>query len=71
MISRPRLNLLAKRIHALGPRPLYELFVELDSGADFSERVERYAELAPLAPFIAALDGDRLPALRAIPGGRR
>ena len=70
-IPRARLNLLAARIHSLGPRPLAELLDELQNGAAFANRVERYAGLAPLAHFIAALNGDHLPIPRAIRGGRR
>jgi hypothetical protein len=65
-----RLRRLAAALHSLGPRPLYEYLVELADGADAWERLERYAELSPLASFIAANDGDRLPPLRIV-GGRR
>lgn len=61
-----RLRYLARRIHQLGPRPLYHLLDELQNGAPLHERLERYASLAPLAPFIAALGGADLPALRSI-----
>jgi len=64
-----RLRHLARRIHHLGERPLYELFVELDAGANLAESLERYAALP--ADFIAACRGDKLPAPRAIDGGRR
>ena len=69
-----RLRYLARRIHQLGPRPLYHLLDELQNGAPLHERLERYASLAPLAPFIAALGGADLPALRsekAAPSRRR
>jgi hypothetical protein len=59
-----RLRRLAGRLHALGERPLYELLVELDNGAQLWPRLERYAALNP--EFIHALDGDRLPQLRAV-----
>ena len=68
-VERDRLNYLAKRIHQLGERPLFELLVELSSGAPLRERLECYAALP--ADFIAALDGDRLPPLRSIRGGRK
>jgi len=42
-----RLRLLAARLHALGPRPLFELLRELDAGADLGSRLERYARLDP------------------------
>jgi hypothetical protein len=51
---------LARQIHALGERPLFELFRELKRGADLHDTLERYARLSPLAEFIAALGGDRL-----------
>jgi hypothetical protein len=62
-----RLRRLAAEIHALGPRPLFELLQELNTGAELASTLERYARLAPLAGFIAVNDGDRLaPALRAV-----
>jgi hypothetical protein len=60
-IPKSRVHLLAARIHDLGPRPLAELFIELLVGADPHDTLERYARLSPLAGFIAALGGDRLP----------
>lgn len=57
----PRLRHLAGEIHGLGDRALYELFRELNDGADFGDTLERYGALAPLRGFIAQLDGDRLP----------
>jgi hypothetical protein len=65
-----RLRRLAAVLHSLGPRPLYEFLLEVAGGADPWERLERYAKLAPLAGFIAANDGDRLPPPRIV-GGRR
>jgi hypothetical protein len=66
-----RLRLLAERIHGLGPAPLYHLLAELAGGAEVWPRLEAYARLAPLAGFIAALDGDRLPRPRLVQGGRQ
>jgi hypothetical protein len=66
-----RLRYLAGRIHALGPRPLYELFRELDRGAPLSPALERYADLSAYRDFIRALDGDRLSQPRVLEGGRR
>lgn len=40
-----RLKHLARRIHALGPRPIFELFHELLAGADVCERIEAFAEI--------------------------
>jgi hypothetical protein len=65
-----RLRLLADRLHHLGPRALYELFRELLAGADLASRLEAYARIAPLAPFIAELDGDQVRDLRTVKGGR-
>jgi hypothetical protein len=61
-IPRSRVHLLAAHIHKLGPRPLAELFIELMAGAEPHDALERYARLSPLAGFIAANGGDRLPA---------
>jgi hypothetical protein len=66
----PRLRRLAAALHSLGPRPLYEYLLELADGADPWIRLERYAELAPLAEFIAGNDGDQLPPLRIVEGQR-
>jgi hypothetical protein len=65
-----RLRRLAAALHSLGPRPLYEYLAEVADGADPWERLERYADLAPLASFIVVHDGDQLLPLRII-GGRR
>jgi hypothetical protein len=70
-IQPARLRLLAGRLHALGPRPLFEYLAEVIAGADGGEALERYARLAPLAEFIAANGGDRLPSARLVSGGRR
>jgi hypothetical protein len=69
--SPSRLRLLAKRLHSLGERPPYEWLLELSQGADPWERLERYADLAPLAAFIVSLDGDRLAPPRLVSGGRQ
>jgi hypothetical protein len=58
-------------IHAVGPRALFELLVELDAGADLQDALERYGKLERYRGFIIALDGDRLPPLVAVNGGRR
>jgi hypothetical protein len=69
----PRLRHLAARIHELGERPLYELFLELERGTDLHNTLERYARLSPLAEFIAARRnrGRPLTALSAIRVGER
>jgi len=62
-----RLQLLAGRIHDLGPRPLFEMLRELDQGADLAETIERYARLP--GDFIRQHGGAELPPLRVIIGG--
>jgi hypothetical protein len=42
----------------------------LQSGAPLQPRLEAYARLAPLAGFIAEMDGDGLPQPRLIARGR-
>jgi len=66
-----RIAHLAKRIHALGERPLYEMLRELDAGSEVEAVVERYAQLAPLGEFIRQLDGDRLQPAARVVGGRQ
>jgi hypothetical protein len=48
---------LAREVHALGPRPLYELLRELDRGAPLLETLRHYSELLPLAGFIERMGG--------------
>jgi len=43
----PRLRHFAGCIHALGPRPLFELFCELSSSPAVMERIASYAEIDP------------------------
>ncbi len=65
-----RFRHLVTALHALGPRPLYELLREVEAGADLHERLEVYARL-PIV-FLRANDGDKLPQTAfAIRGGRR
>jgi hypothetical protein len=54
-----RLQRLAARLHALGPRSTYELLRELAAGADLFIRLEVYARLDP--DVVRALGGDVLP----------
>jgi hypothetical protein len=63
-VSAPRLQRLARQIHALGERPLYECLLELERGADLLPTLERYGRLAPFATFIAENGGRDLPKLR-------
>jgi hypothetical protein len=69
-IAPARLRHLARRLHALGERPLYELMRELVAGADPVGRLEVYCRIDPA--ILAALGGDVLPAMMtAIDGGRQ
>jgi hypothetical protein len=70
LIPRERLARLARKIHRLGERPLFELFRELATGANLHECLERYAALAPLTGLIQSLSGDRLPRPGVIRGRR-
>ncbi len=54
-VSDARLRRLCARLHALGPRPLYELFREVLDGADPLARLERYAEIdAAIVKYLGA-----------------
>ena len=70
---RERLALLARRIHRLGPRPLLELFRELETGKPLHPTLETYARLEPLVGFIEAEGGAEIPPARLAIGmrGRR
>jgi hypothetical protein len=60
-----RLRYFASRIHALGERALFELFLELVAGANLADRLPVYAAIDPT--ILAALGGVALPpAVRAI-----
>ena len=48
--------------------PDFELFRELDGGGALRSALDRYARIAPLAGFVAADGGDRLPQLRVVGG---
>jgi hypothetical protein len=58
-IPRERLRHLASRLHPLGPRPLFELLVEIDRGADLHSRLEAYARID--RRVLRTLGGDKLP----------
>jgi len=61
-----RLRHLARRLHQLGERPLFELLAEVDRGAPLGPRLERYAQLH--ADVVNALGADRLPSpVRLVP----
>jgi hypothetical protein len=66
-----RFQYLASKIHRLGPRPLFELLRELDSGADLIFVLERYARIESFTGFITQLNGDQLPPPARLVGGRR
>ena len=59
-----RLRRLARHLHLLGERPLYEWLREVIAGRDPVIRLERYAQLDP--DIVAALGADRLPDLRPV-----
>ena len=68
----PRLQHLAEHIHALGPRPLCELLVELVAahGDDVIQRLEAYGRIDPR--LLRVMGGDRFPPRFAmLKGGRR
>ena len=56
-----RLRHLARSIYPMGPRPLFEMLLELDRGADLHATLERYATISRYASFIRDMGGDRLP----------
>jgi hypothetical protein len=71
-IDDARLRHLARSIYPMGPRPLFEMLRELDSGKPLHPTLERYAEISRYASFVRDMGGDRLdPQLRAVEGGRR
>ena len=65
-VPAPRLQRLARQIHALGEHPLYECLPELERGADLLPTLERYGRLAPFAAFIAENGGRDLPRPRVV-----
>jgi hypothetical protein len=60
-LNRHRLQHLARTIHRLGPRALYELLLEMIEGptVDFLDRFEIYAQLD--AAQLRVTGGDRFP----------
>jgi hypothetical protein len=64
------LQYLARRLHDLGPKPLYHFLDEVELGAPLRRHLERYAALPP--DFIKINGGDRsAPSLHCIGGGGR
>jgi hypothetical protein len=67
-----RLRHLTRAVYPLGPRPIYEMFREVQAGTDLVDALERYAAIAKYASFIKEQGGERLdPHLHAVEGGRR
>jgi hypothetical protein len=66
--NRLRLQFLAGRLHALGPRPLFHFLDDLERGADMWSILEVYGRLP--AEFIKANGGDKFLEPFAIRGGR-
>ncbi len=69
--DRLRLQHLAARLHALGPKPLFHFLHEAEqAGADLRPALEAYAALDP--DFIRAHGGDQFePFLFSVDGGKR
>jgi hypothetical protein len=53
-VGNVRLWRLATRVHSLGAGRLYELFAELENGADLQEALERFAAIAIYREFSRA-----------------
>ena len=58
-IPRERLRHLARHLHRLGERSVYELIREIMAGEDIGKRLEVYARLDP--SIVKYLGADRLP----------
>lgn len=52
-------EILAARLHDLGPKPLFHFLDEVERGADLRSHLERYAALP--GAFVRALGGDHFP----------
>jgi hypothetical protein len=48
---------LTREVHALGPRPLFELLVEFGAGRPLFPTLRRYTDSLPLAGFITRMGG--------------
>jgi hypothetical protein len=65
--ARLHLHYLARRLHKLGPKPLFHFLTDIEAGKAFRASLEEYAALP--RDFIVALGGDQLPpALHAVDG---
>jgi hypothetical protein len=63
-----RLRHLARTLHSLGERPLYEFLREIDQGAPFWPTLEGYATLTQYRSLLAADGADKLdPILFLVP----
>jgi hypothetical protein len=68
--NRVRLQHLARRLHALGERPLFHYLNEVECGYSLREHLEAYARLDP--NVVAAPGGTHFgPPVFVIEGGRR
>lgn len=65
--NRLRLQFLAGRLHALGPKPLFHFLSEVERGAEIRSHLEKYSQLP--ADFIKAYRGDEFAAPFAIRRG--
>jgi hypothetical protein len=63
-------SILARRLHALGPRPLFDYLNKVERGYPLREHLEAYARLDP--GVVAALGATQFgPPVFVIEGGRR
>jgi hypothetical protein len=67
---RLRRQRLVEKLHRLGPAPLSHFLREIEqaTGADLTQRLERYSLVDP--EFVRALGGDRFPPALIAIGGR-
>jgi hypothetical protein len=62
-----RLRYLARRLHCLGPKPLFHFLDEVERGADLRRHLEEYARLP--GDLIKVNRGDQFAAPFVIEGG--
>jgi hypothetical protein len=67
--AKSRLKYLARRLYALGPKPLFHFLDEVEGGAPLRTHLEEYASLP--ADFIKANRGDDFLPPFTIEGGAR
>jgi hypothetical protein len=64
------LHYLARRLHKLGPKPLFHSLTDIEAGKAYRASLAEYAALP--RDFIVALDDDQFPpALHTIDGSAR